>query len=126
MTASTHPVRVCFELRVRPEMLDEYLRRHSPVRAEMLAEIAAAGRRRYSLFSAGDGRIIGYYETDDDQAARAYLAASEVAGRWEAEMAPFFADLDGRADQAAVTHAEVFHLADQLAAAGTPNEGIRS
>jgi L-rhamnose mutarotase len=126
MTASTQPVRVCFELRVRPEVLDEYLRRHSPVRAEMLEEIAAAGRRNYSLFSAGDGRIIGYYETDDDQAAQAYLAASEVAARWEAEMAPFFAGLDGRADQAAVTFPEVFHLADQLAEAGTPNEGIRS
>src|SRR5690606_19390716 len=97
MTAAT---RVCFQLQIRTELLDEYLRRHSPVRPEMLAEIAAAGRRNYSLFLGEGGTLIGYYETDDDAAARAYLAQSEVATRWESEMARFFVDLDGRPDQA--------------------------
>lgn len=109
--------RVCFRLQVRPELLDEYLERHSPVWPEMLAEIAAAGRRNYSLFLADGGLLIGYYETDDDAAAQAYLAASEVAGRWEAEMSRFFVDLDGRPDQAATPLTEVFHLESQLAAA---------
>lgn len=67
--------RVCFELQVRPELLEEYIARHSPVWPEMLAEIEAAGRRNYSLFLAEGGRLVGYYETDDDEAARAYLAA---------------------------------------------------
>ncbi|WP_102194636.1 L-rhamnose mutarotase [Microbacterium aurantiacum] len=111
-------IRVVFQLQVRPELLEEYVARHSPVRPEMLAEIAAAGRRNYSLFLAEGGRLIGYYETDDDAAARAYLAGSEVATRWEAEMARFFVDLDGRPDQAATPLSEVFHLEDQLAAAG--------
>ncbi len=53
MTA--HPTRVCFELRVRPELIDDYVARHTPVRAEMLAEIAAAGRRNYSLFLGDQG-----------------------------------------------------------------------
>lgn len=108
--------RVAFQLQVRPEMLDEYLARHSPVRSEMLAEIAAAGRRNYTLFLGEAGRLIGYYETDDDAAAQAYLAASPIAARWEAEMAPFFLDLDGRPDQAATALTEVFHLEDQLTA----------
>jgi L-rhamnose mutarotase len=108
--------RVCFELRVRPERLDEYRERHSPVRTEMLEEIAAAGRRNYSLFLAEGGRLIGYYETDDDAAAQAYLAVSPIAARWEAEMAPFFIDLGGRPDQAATPLVEVFNLADQLEA----------
>ena len=82
------PTRICFQLQVKPELLDEYLERHSPVWPEMLAEIAAAGRRNYSLFLGDGGRLIGYYETDDDAAAQAYLAASPVAARWEAEMAP--------------------------------------
>lgn len=34
--------RHCFQLQVRPELLDEYLARHSPVWPEMLAEIAAS------------------------------------------------------------------------------------
>ena len=107
--------RVCFRLRVKPEMLDEYIARHSPVWPEMLEEIAAAGRRNYSIFHLGDGELIGFYETDDDAAAQAYLAESEVAARGEESMAPFFVSLDGRADQAAETFPEVFHLESQLA-----------
>ncbi|MEV4669867.1 L-rhamnose mutarotase [Microbacterium sp. LWO12-1.2] len=110
--------RVAFQLQVRPELLDEYLARHSPVWPEMLAEIATAGRRNYSLFLGAHGTLIGYYETDDDAAAQAYLAASPVAARWEAEMSRFFDGLDGRPDQAATPLSEVFHLEDQLAASG--------
>jgi L-rhamnose mutarotase len=125
MTTAT---RVCFQLKVRPELLDEYLHRHSPVWPEMLAEIAAAGRRNYSLFLGEGGTLIGYYETDDDAAAQAYLARSEVATRWEAEMSRFFVDLEGRPDQAATPLTEVFNLADQLSAtasAPSPAESSR-
>jgi L-rhamnose mutarotase len=114
----TSMTRVAFRLQVRPELLDEYLARHSPVWPEMLAEIAAAGRRNYSLFLTEGGTLVGYYETDDDAAAQAYLAASPVAARWESEMGRFFIGLDGRPDQAATALTEVFHLEDQLASAG--------
>lgn len=123
MTSTT---RVCFQLQVRPEMLAEYLSRHSPVRPEMLAEIAAAGRRNYSLFLGEGGMLVGYYETDDDQAAQAYLAQSDVATRWEAEMAPFFIGLEGRPDQAASPLTEVFNLAEQLSAAASDKESSAS
>jgi L-rhamnose mutarotase len=113
---TTSPQRVCFELRIRPDLIDEYVERHRAVWPEMLAEIAAAGRRNYSIFLGDGGRLIGYYETDDDEAAQAYLANSPVAARWEAEMAAFFAGLDGRPDQDAPVLTEIFHLADQLAA----------
>lgn len=115
MPSDTTPQRVCFQLQVKPELLDEYIARHTPVWPQMLAEIAASGRRNYSLFLGDGGRLIGYYETDDDAAAQAYLANSEVAARWEAEMARFFVGLEGRPDQAATPLTEVFHLADQLA-----------
>lgn len=117
MTSQIAPRRMCFQLRVRPDRLDEYIARHTPVRPEMLAEIAAAGRRNYSLFLGESGQLIGYYETDDDEAAQAYLAASPIAARWEAEMARFFVGLDGRPDQAAAALTEIFNLQDQLAAA---------
>lgn len=113
--------RIAFRLRVRPEMLDEYLHRHDPVWPEMLEEIAASGRRNYSIFHVGGGEFIGCYETDDDGASRDYLAASEVAAKWEADMARFFIAQDGRADQNAETFPEVFHLESQLAAARSQN-----
>ena len=118
MTSATATTRVCFQLLVRPELLDEYIARHTPVWPEMLAEIAAAGRRNYSLFLGDGGRLIGYYETDDDAAAQAYLAASPVAAKWEAEMGRFFVGLEGRPDQAATALTEVFNLEAQLASAG--------
>jgi len=117
---STATKRYCFQLMVRPELLDEYIARHTPVWPEMLAEIAAAGRRNYSLFLGEGGRLVGYYETDDDEAAQAYLADSEVAARWEAEMGRFFVGLDGRPDQAATPLIEIFNLHDQLTAAQAP------
>jgi L-rhamnose mutarotase len=113
----TPPSRICFLLQVKPELLAEYIERHTPVWPEMLAEIAASGRRNYSLYLADGGRLIGYYETDDDDAAQAYLAASTVATKWEAEMGRFFVGLEGRPDQAATLLTEVFHLEDQLAEA---------
>ncbi|GAA3908167.1 L-rhamnose mutarotase [Microbacterium invictum] len=112
--------RVAFQLQVKPELLDEYVARHTPVWPEMLAEIAASGRRNYSLFLGEGGRLFGYYETDDDEAAQAYLAASTVAARWEAEMGRFFVGLGGRPDQAATPLTEIFNLHDQLTAT---NEG---
>ncbi|WP_404429228.1 L-rhamnose mutarotase [Microbacterium lacus] len=118
-TSLPRTTRVCFQLQIAPELLDEYVARHTPVWPEMLAEIAASGRRNYSLFLAEGGSLIGYYETDDDTAAQAYLAASPVAARWEAEMARFFVglpalDQGGRPDQAATPLTEIFNLHDQL------------
>ena len=106
--------RVCFQLQVRPELIAEYRARHHPVRREMLDEIAASGRRNYSLFLRDDGLLIGYFETDDLSASQHYLSTSRIAATWEAEMAPFFVALDSRADQSMSTLDEVFNLADQL------------
>ena len=87
----------------------------SAVWPDVLAVITAAHIRNYSIFlDRPTGTLFGYYETDDDDAARAYLASSAVAARWEASMAAFFTDLPGRADQAATPLTEVFNLHDQL------------
>jgi L-rhamnose mutarotase len=109
--------RVCFQLRVRPERLAEYRERHAAVWPDMLREIAASGRRNYTIFLAPDGLLVGYYEVADREASDRYLAASPVAARWEAEMAEFFQGLDGRADQGASELDEIFNLDAQLRAA---------
>lgn len=109
-------MRVCFQLQVKPDRLDEYARRHAEVWPQMLLAISDAGRRNYSLFLREDGLLIGYYETDDDVAAQAELDSDPRTAAWEAEMADFFVSLDGRADQGAPRLNEVFNLEDQLAA----------
>jgi L-rhamnose mutarotase len=106
--------RYCFLLRVRPERMDEYRRRHAAVWPEMLQTLAGTGWRNYSLFLHDDGLLVGYVEADDLQASLAAIAGTEVNARWQAEMAPFFAGLEGAPDEGLVLLEEVFHLEDQL------------
>ena len=81
----------------------------------MLRAIERAGRRNYSLFLEEDGFLVGYYETDDDDASARALATDPDAAAWEEEAADFFEALPGeRADQGAPRLREVFHLEDQL------------
>ncbi len=119
MPGSQQTQRVCFELRVRPELIDEYVERHTAVWPKMLRAIERAGRRNYSLFLRDDGMLIGYYEVDDDAASAHALAADPDTAEWEAEAARFFVALDGgRPDQGAPRLREVFHLEDQLTSIG--------
>lgn len=111
---STDVTRICFQLQVKPERMSEYTERHAAVWPEMLEAISAAGRSNYSLFLREDGLLIGYYETDDDDAAQRKLDADPRTAAWEAEMADFFVSLAGRPDQGAPRLTEVFNLEDQL------------
>ncbi len=103
--------RVCFLLRVRPDMLDEYKRRHQQVWPEMLQALSATGWRNYSLFLRPDGLLIGYLETGDFEEARRRMAETDINERWQREMKPFFVHENGRADEALERLEEVFHLA---------------
>ena len=57
--------RACFRLRVRPDRLDEYARRHAAVRPEMLQALKESGWDNYSLFLGPEGTLIGYVEASD-------------------------------------------------------------
>ena len=108
--------RVCFQLQVKPDRIEEYKQRHAAVWPEMLRALADTGWHNYSLFLRPDGLLIGYVETPSIAAAQEGMGRTEVNARWQAEMAEFFVDLDGAApDTGFVQLQEVFHLEDQLA-----------
>jgi L-rhamnose mutarotase len=110
-----HGERVCFQLQVKPERIDEYRERHRTVWPEMLSALAEAGWLNYSLFLRADGMLIGYFETPSLEQALARMAATDVNARWQAEMAEFFADLgDDRPDTGFLRLEEIFNLEDQL------------
>jgi len=105
----------CFLLQVRPDRLEDYAERHRAVWPEMLRALRDSGWSNYSLFLRDDGLLVGYVESEDLEAARAAMAATEVNARWQAEMGEFFTGLDGRgADQSFQLLPRVFHLEDQL------------
>ncbi|MBA2558717.1 MAG: L-rhamnose mutarotase [Propionibacteriales bacterium] len=106
--------RVCFQLQVRTDRLDEYRRRHAAVWPEMLEALHQAGWRNYSLFLRPDGLLIGYFETDSAEAAVERVQRSPVNSRWQTEMAEFFENLGDRTpDLGFVVLDEIFNLDDQ-------------
>ncbi len=114
--------RVCFQLQVKPDRIEEYTRRHRAVWPEMLDALVAAGWRNYSLFLRRDGQLVGYFETASLEEALRKMAETDVNARWQDEMAEFFEDLgDARPDTGFVRLEEIFHLEDQLP--GGPGAG---
>jgi L-rhamnose mutarotase len=110
--------RVCFTLQVRPDRLEEYVRRHAAVWPDMLQALADAGWRDYTLHLRPDGLLVGVLETDDLQAAQAAMERTDVNRRWQTEMAPFF-ELDGvPPDRGMTVLTTIFDLDAQLAAIG--------
>jgi len=110
--------RVCFQLNVRRDRIEEYQQRHAEVWPDMLSALAATGWHNYSLFLRDDGLLIGYFETPSLADALAGMAATDVNRRWQSEMAEFFEDLgEAQPDTGFLQLREVFHLEDQLAAA---------
>lgn len=103
--------RVCFQLNVRPDRLDEYVERHANVWPDMRSALRDAGWHNYSLFLQPDGTLVGYLETEDFEAAQAAMALTEVNQRWQSEMAEFFVELSGDTpDKSMTSIQEIFHL----------------
>ena len=106
--------RVCFQLQVRPDRLEEYKERHRAVWPEMLQALKTTGWHNYSLFLREDGLLIGYFETPSLEAAVQGMTETDVNARWQAEMAPFFEDLgEATPDTGFLQLEEVFNLEDQ-------------
>lgn len=106
--------RACFQLQVKQERITEYKARHAAIWPDMAQALKDAGWNNYSLFLRPDGLLIGYVESEDFAAARETMASRDVNARWQADMAPFFVELDGRPDEGFFRLEEVFHLEDQL------------
>ncbi|GAA3613506.1 L-rhamnose mutarotase [Microlunatus ginsengisoli] len=88
--------RVCFTLQVRDGCLAEYAQRHAEVWPEMRQALWDAGWHNYSIFARPDGLVIGYFETDDFDAALAAMDGLAINARWQAEMAPLVQADEGR------------------------------
>jgi L-rhamnose mutarotase len=99
--------RSAFVLRVRPDKIDEYIQAHRNVWPEMLVALRDAGIRNYTIFRSGN-EVFGYFESDDLEAAAAYMEAQDVNARWQDTMAGL---LEARVpDAGPVTLEAIFRL----------------
>ena len=103
--------RVGFVLKVKQEMLEVYKGTHKNVWPEMQQALRNAGWTNYSLFAREDGTLFGYLETEDFAQSLAAMDGLDVNTRWQASMAPYFEQLEGkRPDESFQVIEEVFHL----------------
>ncbi|HKH39892.1 MAG TPA: L-rhamnose mutarotase [Rubrobacter sp.] len=85
-------------LEVGPGYEEEYMRRHQEIWPEMVEALREAGIRNYSIFRHGL-TLLGYFETDDIEKTREYLANSETNQRWSEWMDPIMkVDIDPNTD----------------------------
>ncbi len=104
--------RIGFLLRVKPDKIDEYKKRHEHVWDEMQAALNRTGWHNYSLFMREDGLLFGYFETPGTfQQALDGMAKEEINAKWQELMAPYFENLGGaHADESMQELVQVFHL----------------
>lgn len=81
--------RIAFQLRIRPGREQQYDEAHQHVWPELLAELASAGVREYSIFRR-EQELFLYMLVPDFQAFLKTMATSDVNQRWQQTMAPLF------------------------------------
>lgn len=104
--------RIGFEMKIKPELVEEYKRRHDDIWPEMSDALRRTGWHNYTIFFRPDGTLFGYVEVEESfQASLDGMAKEEVNQRWQDEMSPFFQLPEGaHADQNMIEWREVFHM----------------
>ena len=77
--------RYAWRAKVKPGMLEEYVRRHNAIWPEMTQMLNDAGVHNYTIWNVGD-ELFGYYECDSIAEAARVQAESPVVDRWNAYM----------------------------------------
>jgi L-rhamnose mutarotase len=91
--------------RVKPAAIAEYRDWHRRVWPELLELNRQAGIRNYTIYMDG-AELFSYFEVEDFQQAMAFLSRQEIAGRWQALMAPL---MEGDSLSPWLPLEEVFH-----------------
>ncbi|CAH1001848.1 L-rhamnose mutarotase [Neolewinella maritima] len=103
-------IRKAFKMRVFPEQLAEYTRRHQPIWPELQEVLKAHGVSNYSIFhDAETHALLGYAEVASDEQWAA-IAGTDVCQRWWQYMRELM-ETNADASPVSVELREVFHLA---------------
>ena len=77
--------RYAWTARVKPGMLDEYIKRHDEIWPEMTEMLNEAGIHNYTIWNQGD-LLFGYYECDSVEHAGRIQAESAANLKWDEYM----------------------------------------
>ena len=103
--------RVCFLLRVKKELIDDYRCTHQSVNPDMLKALSDSGIRNYSLFLHPDGLLVGYFEAENPKESLRKLGETEANRRWQELMSPYFESGSGDMEKGELEWLEqIFYL----------------
>ncbi len=83
-------MRIALHTQVRPDRIDEYVRAHQEVPAELTAAIRAAGATSWTIWRSGT-ELFHVIDCADYQGLLAALAGNPVNQRWQERMAALLA-----------------------------------
>jgi len=102
--------RYAFQLRIKPDAIEEYEREHQRVWPELLAKLKEVGISDYSVFRRGQELVL-VLRVDDFEKAWDELDGDPVNQRWQVFMSRLFEPVPGkRADERFAMMKEVFYL----------------
>ncbi len=81
-------VRKALTMKVYPEYIDEYIKRHNELWPEMRDVIMSHGCKTYSIFVDRETKILYAYLEIEDEAEWAKVADTEINRKWWDYMAP--------------------------------------
>ena len=102
--------RVAFQLRIRPDKIEEYEQAHRNVWPSLIEEMSALGIAEYSIFRQGV-RLFLYLRTADWNRTLRMLKASRINQQWQETMAPLLEPGSGLgSDETLITMQEIFYM----------------
>ena len=103
-------IRKAFVMKVHPEHLEEYRRRHQPIWPELEALLRAHGVHRYSIFHHPQTHQLFAYAEIESESRWQAIADTAVCRRWWESMQSLM-ETEPAHRPAAVPLTEMFHLA---------------
>jgi L-rhamnose mutarotase len=103
-------IRKAFRMSVHPSAVEEYVRRHNPIWAELEATLVGHGVRSYSIYFDAETHDLFAYAEIESEERWAAIASTDVCRRWWRHMREL---MPSNPDDSPVSRElrEVFHIA---------------
>ncbi len=102
--------RIAFQLKIRPDKIEEYEQAHRHVWPSLIEEMSSLGISEYSIFRQGV-QLFLYLRVADWDRTLAMLTESPVNRRWQAAMAPLLEPHSGlQPGEILTTVQEIFYM----------------
>ena len=82
--------RYAFIFKIKPELKEEYKKKHDEIWPDMARAIQESGIKNYSIFFRKDGTLFAYLESEDPHKSFDFISKQEVNDRWQKAMDKYF------------------------------------